>query len=184
MCPAQGDVWDGVQEFLDGTATPSETAAMADAFEQHKSKLDWLVGDVQCPDDAVGVIALIDGWFAALDLFDAPATIQQYWPRLLIGYAADAVTRSGRSTKTSSAQDVTAILERIQCVECVVCPGVDLGEDWRFEVPDLVGSALVVNDTAVHLSAFPNEPDRGETETRRGRIARPSQRRRGGGRVF
>ena len=36
-------------------------------------------------------------------------------------------------------------------------PGVDLGEDWRFDSSDTVGSALVAQGTALHLSAFPSE---------------------------
>ena len=174
----QGEVWDGVEGLLGGMEASSETSAMSDAFEQRKDDLDLLVEGLPYPEGAVGVVVLINGQFAALDLFAQPSTVQEFWPRLVVGYAADAATRTNKPAPTTTTLDATTVLDRLRGVDCAVCPGVDLGEDWRFDSSDLVGSALVVEDIALHLSAFPSDPDRRAVDANQGRIASPSRRRR------
>ena len=180
----QCEVWDGVDMVLDGMATSSHTAAMCDAYDQHRDDLASRRADLRCPPDAVGVIALINGAFAALDLFDSPSTVQQFWPRLVTGYAVDATMRVDQQpTSTPPTADAADILRRLGRVDCTVCDGVDLGEDWRFESADLVGSALVIKNSPVHLSAFPNDTGYERAMNHQGRIAPPSQRHHGHGPV-
>ena len=79
-----------------------------------------------------------------------------------------------------TAKGATALLEHVGEIECRPCPSVGLGKDWRFEAEDVLGQALVVQRTSVHLSAFPNadlDEDR-EGRSRRSRIMPPSRRRR------
>ena len=174
----QAEVWDDVGAFLACMGTPSETGAMADVFRQRRRDFEVIVTGLPCPDEAVGVVAVIDGAFAALDLFDRPTTLRHVWNRLVTGYAADAVMKETAKRSAESQSDVGSVLDRVRRVECAVCPGVDLGEDWRFDSPDLVGSALVVDGAPVHVSAFPGTDDRDERESPGPRIVSPSQRRR------
>jgi len=179
----QGEVWDYVQEKLRRLHAHSPTMSMHDAIEQRRPTIRDYTGAMVCPEGARGVIVAIDGKFAAMDLFDKPATLQRLWHRLLTGYALDAIDRPGAapdaevkpfvSEGSNGAQEV---LDHIAGLTCDAFPSVGLGEDWRFESDEAVGQALVVEKTAVHLSAFPNsrDGDRGG----RSYIARPSQRRR------
>ena len=88
----QGEVWESVQGFLARMDTSSETMAMSDAYREREVDIEGLVKAFACPEDAVGVIATIDGKFAAFDLFDQPGTLRKVWPRLMTGYAADAMS--------------------------------------------------------------------------------------------
>ncbi|MFH0979919.1 MAG: DUF6569 family protein [Planctomycetota bacterium] len=174
----QGEVWEGVGELLCAMGTPSETAAMADAFRQRQDDLGEFVRGLPCPEEAVGVMVMINERFTCVDLFDRPRTLQQVWPRLVSGYAADAIAQAAAPVLDETSVVGAAILDRLRQAECVACAGVDLGEDWRFETPELLGSALVVEGAALHLSAFPSDPAGARRDSNVGRIASPSQRRR------
>ncbi len=155
----QGEVWDCVEGFLACMDTSSETMAMSDAYRKREVDIEGLVKVFACPDDAVGVIATIDGKFAACDLFDRPDTLKKVWPRLMTGYAADAVMRKAMKGASGGQGAPFNVLDRLAGEECTVSRGVDLGDDWRFESRDLVGSALVLDGTALHVSAFPVNDD-------------------------
>lgn len=154
----QGEVWEEVGSLLSSLACSSDTMAMADAFGQRTGDLQAHVTELPCPEDTVGVIALTNGRFGALDLFDRPSTLQRVWPRLVAGYAADALARGRSPDASEAAVDATDLLDRLGQTACVACSGVDLGEDWRFDSADTVGSALVAEGAALHLSAFPKHP--------------------------
>jgi len=173
----QGEVWESVQGFLARMDTSSETMAMSDAYREREVDIEGLVKAFACPEDAVGVIATIDGKFAAFDLFDQPDTLRKVWPRLMSGYAADAMMRKAMKGASGGQGEPFNLLDRLGSLECTVNRGVDLGDDWRFESPDLVGSALVLDGTALHLSAFPVEDDPANAGNPGPRIARPRRRR-------
>ncbi len=189
----QGAVWDDVAERAACLQSPSPTMAMHDVVEQNQNSLNAYVEALSYPAEACGVIAAIDGRFVAIDLFDKAQTMEQVWPRLVTGYAMDAISRrastkaSGRS-KAFTAKGTGALLEHLGQVPCVACPSVGMGEDWRFEAPDILGQALIVPAKAestpidsipkvcVHLSAFPN--DSRDRDTAPGPSILPPSRRR------
>ena len=171
----QGAVWDDVAERSACLQSPSPTMAMHDVVDQNQDSLNAYVEALRYPADACGVIAAIDGRFVAIDLFDKARTMEQVWPRLVTAYAMDAISRrhadgksAGRS-KPFTAKGAGALLEHLGQVPCVACPSVGLGEDWRFEAPDILGQALIVPAgeedvptaqgprVCIHLSAFPND---------------------------
>jgi hypothetical protein len=152
----QLEVWEYVEELHAAMGTCSSTAAMADAVVQRRGDLDGMANKLRCPADAVGVMAVINGRLAVMDVFDQPATLAKLWDRLIVGYATDAISRANVDAAISSAFDAIALLEQTNGIECEVHPAVDLGEEWRFEGEQLVGSALVTDGVAVHLSVFPN----------------------------
>jgi hypothetical protein len=153
----QGEVWDDVEELHVAMGTCSPTAAMSDAISQRRSELDNLASKLPCPADALGVIVVINGQFAVMDIFDQPSTLAKLWDRLIVGYASDAISRVNASSASGSQFDAVALLDRANGIESEVHPAVDLGEEWRFEGEQLVGSALVTDGVGVHLSVFPNE---------------------------
>jgi hypothetical protein len=171
----QGAVWDDVAERSARLQSPSPTMAMHDVVDQNQDSLNAYVEALTYPADACGVVAAIDGRFVALDLFDKAQTMEQVWPRLVTGYAMDAISRRADAKpvgkpKTFTAKGAGALLEHLGQVPCVACPSVGVGEDWRFEAEDILGQALIVPvqeesqtgeptpQVCVHISAFPNDP--------------------------
>jgi len=164
----QGAVWDEVACCLGAAVAESPTMAMHDAIEQRRETLDGYTDALPWPDGAQGVIAAISGKFVAVDLFDKAETLRRVWPRLVTGYALDALARQKVRSRPFTPKGAGALLEHLGEVACQPCPSVGVGQDWRFESPAVVGQALVAEGVCVHLSAFPNE------ETSDGRRPGPS----------
>jgi hypothetical protein len=123
------------------------------------------------------VIAAIGGTFAAADCFDKAGTLRQVWPRLVTGYALDAIATGEKRDSGLSGEAVEGVLEHLGGLDCQPCPTVGVGQDWRFESQSLVGQALVAEGACVHWSAFPNDEERGR-RAQGPRIVPPSRRRR------
>ena len=155
----QGAVWNQIACHLFRLDLSSPTAAMHDAFEQRRASIDEYLSALPCPADAHGVVVAVGGRFVALDLFDQPATLRRIWPRLLTGYALDALVESEPVSEEFSVGSGQALLQQVVAAACARCPTVGLGEDWRFDVETTFGQALIANGVCVHLSAFPRAAD-------------------------
>ncbi len=180
----QGEVWDDVQRCIASAGAPAPTMALRDVVEHGRDSFDQYVAALPYPEDACGVIVAIDGTFVAADVFDRPDTLARIWPRLVTGYAMDAIGHGENKPGSFSAKAADVLLEHVGEIECTPCPSVGAGKDWRFEAEDIVGQALMANRTCVHLCAFPNS-ESGRQESTGPRIAPPSQRqqRRGASRL-
>ena len=176
----QGEVWDEVQRCMSATGAASPTMAMHDAIEQRKESLEDYARALPWPEGSRGMVAAIGGKLAALDMFDKPETLRRMWPRLVGGYALDALTRGAREGGEFTGKGARELLEHLAGLACQSCPTVGVGEDWRFDSVAVVGQALVLQPACVHLSAFPNDsaPDAGQGRP----IQSPSRRRRNLGR--
>lgn len=177
----QGAVWDEVACSVRTSGSHSPTMAMHDVVEQRHDSLAGFIAALAHPTRARGIIAAIAGRFAALDLFDSPAALERLWPRLVTGYAMDAITQAHQPDKPRqfTAKGAAALLEHVAEVECRAFPSVGLGEDWRFEAEDILGQALVAEGECVHLCVFPafaaDAP--ADVSTMAPRISPPSSRR-------
>jgi len=170
-------IWEEVGCSLGAAAVESPTMSMHDAIEQRRQTLDGYLDALPWPDGAQGVIAAIGGKFVALDLFDKAETLHRVWPRLMTGYALDALGQEKATCRPFTSNGAGAVLEHLGGITSQPCPSVGVGQDWRFESKAVVGQALVAEDVCVHMSAFPNE----EANDRRRRgpsIEPPSSRRR------
>ena len=173
----QGEVWDDVQCCISASGASAPTMAMRDVVEHRRDVLDTYVEALPYPDGACGVVVAINGVFVAADIFDRPDTLGRIWPRLVTGYAMDAIGRDKDKPATFSAKGAGMLLEHVGEIECIPCPSVGVGKDWRFEAEDVIGQALVVDDVCVHLSVFPND-GAGRRDSTGPRILPPSRRRR------
>jgi len=173
----QAGVWEEVESAMAAVDADSPTMAMHDAIDQRRDSIDSYVEALAYPDGARGIVVAINGRFAAIDLFDQADTLRRIWPRLVTGYALDAIGRPGKKGRRLTAKGARALLEHLGEVDCQPCPSAGVGEDWRFESKGTVGQALVVEDTCIHLSAFPND-DTSDGHQHGSRIEPPSRRRR------
>lgn len=180
----QSEVWEDVDMLHAAMGTTSDTSAMADAIAQRRSDLQDLTSQLPCPADAVGVIVVINGHFAVMDVFDRPSTLAKLWDRLVVGYATDALARGDETAAKANGFNVSDLLGQASGIECDVQPTVDLGEDWRFEAETLMGSALVTHGVAVHLSVFPGSSGGSRDARMGGKIRGPHWRSGGDYRVY
>ncbi|HEX5817376.1 MAG TPA: DUF6569 family protein [Gemmatimonadales bacterium] len=156
----QGAVWSEIAAKAERMAAPSATSAMSDIFVRHGETIEEYAGQFAAQDGQVGAVFVIGRRAVGLDLFDAPATLRTYLPKLIRGYALDALDAElGRGGTMRAGGGVSiALAERFlgALAECgaQTYPAVGLGQDLRLRGDGLTGAALQVEETFVHLGAF------------------------------
>jgi hypothetical protein len=172
---SQSEVWSEVERMHDRLGSPSETGAMKDSYDHRRDELDVMKQAFTQPEAGQsGVIACIDGRPVALDAFDRPETLSKLWPRLLSGYALDALGHAPGEVDKSA---IKAFLARAAAADNTSHEGLGLGMDVVLTAPDVVGNALTWEDGVVHLALFARSDDpQSHQGYRAQRIERPSRR--------
>jgi hypothetical protein len=153
----QGQVWDAISAKAARLQARSETGAMADLFETHSASVDAHVDAIRVVAGQRGAVFLIEGRPVGLDLFDCARTFKALLPKLVRGYAIDAIDRHGsigRSGGDDMAERVSGFLSEATELEGKAFPAIGAGESWRFTSPTLSGGGLEVSGMLVHLSVF------------------------------
>lgn len=172
----QSEVWDEVDKLRHRIGAESPTGAMKDSFDHRRGELDVMKQTFSDPDAGqTGVIACIDGKPVAMDAFDRPETLTKLWPRLLSGYALDAL---GRPEQPLGKGAVKQFLTAAATAETTSHEGLGVGMDVVLTAPGVIGNALMWEDGVVHLALFARSVDEAPTTQgyRAQRIERPSHR--------
>ncbi|MFI5460597.1 MAG: ARPP-1 family domain-containing protein [Isosphaerales bacterium] len=148
----QGAVWGEVARKLGAMGSASPSQAFDQVYKDHQTRLGELVGRMSPPDGCHGVIFAVGGQIAGADLFDRPATLSKLWSKLVRAYALDALETG--LTETTTAEVVSRWVHSAAVARAEPFPSPGLGRDFRLEAPGLFGSALVVDDQAVHVELF------------------------------
>ena len=155
----QGAVWDDVaMKHAELGVAASSTGAMRDAFANRRGELQKILDDLKQPEAGqTGVAALVGGQPVAVDLFDKADTLEQLWPRLIRGYALDAL---GAIDSVDHENAVSDLIDHASNAEMTVHDGVGLGEDVVLTGATVIGKALWLDGSLIHMSLFP----RGSTD--------------------
>jgi hypothetical protein len=108
-------------------------------------------------------VFLLNGEPRGVDLFDSPHTFRSLMPKLLRGYALDAIDprfnpasrrlsslRATGESQTRAKELMRQVLDAPRAP--FAAPGI--GETWRLFAPQLSGGGLSRDGNLVHLSAF------------------------------
>ena len=161
----QGAVWSEIawKEARFGARSPS--AALHDLYAREADDIAAMVRAFPCPEGATGIAVAIGGKLIAVELFDAPSTLAEQWPRLIEGAAsawADhrrAVAAGTEPAPRHRHPDDGALGRMLARADAglgraVVGPSVGEGFDVRLTGSRVRGGALVVGDDVVHLELF------------------------------
>jgi hypothetical protein len=88
------------------------------------------------------------------DVFDKPATLAKLWPKLVRGYALDALEPCEGEQTPVTREAVREWLRRATQGKMERFKSVGLGDDIRVEAEEIVGAGLVVDDQPVHVEIF------------------------------
>ncbi len=91
----QGEIWEEVDRKLMCMGTRSASSALGQVYEDYENRLKDVVRKVRVPEDCCGVVFAFGGSVAGIDLFDRPETLQKLLPKLVKGYAIDAIEEAG-----------------------------------------------------------------------------------------
>ena len=171
---SQGEVWAEVALKHQEAGSSSPTGAMRDAFDHRRSELDGIKTAFAEPEPGqTGVIACVGGRPVALDAFDRPETLTKLWPRLLSGYALDAI---GRTESALEPNAITSFLGSAASATVTGHEGLGLGMDVVITDRSVVGNALTWEEGVVHLALFARADDGSSRSHRAARIEAPSRR--------
>jgi hypothetical protein len=153
---AQGEVWQEVGRKLGAMGSPSPTQAMAQAYEDHRQRLNAVIDRVCVPEGCCGVAFAVHGQIAGVDLFDKPATLTKLWRKLIQSYAIDALEPATSSTtRVVAAAEVSSWVASAGNVPADAFQSPGLGTDLRLRSQSLAGASLIVEQHPVHLELFP-----------------------------
>jgi hypothetical protein len=150
----QGEVWTEVSRKLAAMGSHSSTAALDQAYEDTRVRLDDMLGQMRVPEGCCGVVFALGGRITGVDLFDKPETLGKLWPKLLRAYAIDALETPLSAEVRVTPEAVRSWLNTANTAKVEPFPSPGLGQDVRLEAPTLVGASLVVEEQPVHVELF------------------------------
>jgi hypothetical protein len=148
----QGEVWDEVARKLDKLGSTSPSRELEQSYRDHEGRLNSLLVSLKAPEGYHGGAFALGGRIVGADLFGHPATFNRLWPKVVRGYALDALEESPGPRVRA-----IAVREWLQSAaaatrESFKSPG--LGDDVRLDTPGLLGAGLLVDGYPVHLELF------------------------------
>jgi hypothetical protein len=149
----QGEVWSEVSRKLGAMGSASPSAAFDQVYQDHRTRLNDLLGQVNPPDACHGVAFALGGQIAGADVFDQPATLVKLWAKLARAYALDALEVQGPAAPVTK-EAVSRWIQGSASADTKPFQPPGLGRDFRIEAPGLFGSALVIDDQPVHFELF------------------------------
>lgn len=175
-CSDQGAVWDDIATFHRSHGTSSGTGAMKDAYEARRGDMESFQRHFPWQEGQCGMAVLIKGRVAGIEFISLPVAYQQVHEKLLSSYVMDIpLARAGKSDP--SAKKVQKIIERIMEGTEERYSSVGLGEDCRFTVQGMVGSALLCEEWYVHAAFFRSDRTSGTKQGEHEQMSSMSRRR-------
>ena len=148
----QGLVWAEVARKHAMLGSSSPTGAMRDAYEQRASDLEAMTRTFGQPlPEQTGVVVTVGGRAVAFDGFDKAETLARLWPRLVRGYAMEAL---GHQERRSERNVVERFVAAIGSAKATAHDAVGLGTEVVLTEPGFVAGALVWEGSVVHVAAF------------------------------
>jgi hypothetical protein len=138
-----------------GTEVTFESLTIVPLLGKSPSEPDY---DIQ-----VGAVFILNGEPMGVDLFDSPQTFHSLSPKIVRGYAVDAIdlrsnpASRARSSTVAKGANVTRAEQFMRLVlDAPRTPfaATGLGETWRLFAPDVSGGGLTADGKLVHMSAF------------------------------
>jgi hypothetical protein len=154
----QGAVWNEVSRKLSAMGSASPSQAFNQVYQDYAARLNDLGARLQPPEGCHGVIFAVAGQIEGADLFDQPATLAKLWMKLVRAYALDAMEAQAIGAPPVTTDDVSRWLQSAASAKTESYPSPGIGSDVRLEASTLSGSALVVDEQAVHLELFAESP--------------------------
>jgi len=150
----QGAVWDEIAIQARMNKQSPVTGAMKDVLEAKQEDLDAFLEHLPIVADQNGLLVLVNGKVVGLDMVSRPAAFGMLHPKLIRSYVMDALTEKPATAKEKPRDMADTFLRKIpQCREQPF-DSVGYGRDFRYEGKKIVGSALVHEDTVIHMAFF------------------------------
>jgi len=169
----QGDLWDGIDHLSSEMKVHSRTGAMRDVYEDKKEDLEGYMKAFEYIPHQKGILVMINGRVMGIDIFSLEPVYKALHPKLVKSYAMDALLQQRKKVDNDIVEKARKFIgEAGECKE-EKFKSIGHGDDYRFEGPTIVGSALVHQETVIHMAFFETTGSE-----RVGRMSSASRRRR------
>jgi hypothetical protein len=149
----QREVWGEVSRKLKSMCSASPSAALQQAYEDHRARLQEIQTALGRPAGCTGAAFALGDQVVGVDLFDQPGTLAKLWAKILRAYAIDALEQPPNESTVSS-DEVREWLRSAADAEWQSFKSSGLGFDFRIKGPGVVGGSLMVDDKPVHAELF------------------------------
>ncbi len=153
----QSRVWDSIEEEAMSMNCHSSTGAMRETFEQSQNRLGDYIKAFDLQQGQHGLLVFINGEVAGLELLSRADQYARNHSKLIKSYSMEALYTQKEGVEVSE-DKVTGMMDDIKACPFSKHRSVGLGDDLRFSASMLVGSALVVEKTPVHMAFFRIDP--------------------------
>lgn len=148
----QGEVWAAVAAQHARLGTDSPTGAQSAIYDQRRADLAALRGAFPLEPGQAGAVYALGCDELCLDYVSRPKAFARLYPKLLDGYLLDAIDRPALDAADRARIEI--FLEAVGAAQVTTRPSEALGADHRLAGEGVVGSALVLDDELIQLSAF------------------------------
>ena len=164
----QGKVWNQIDEMALDLKVKSGTGAMKDVFNSVEEQLEEYIKNFNIMPDQKGLFVFIDGKIAGFDVLSLSSAYGKIHSKLIKSYSMDAI-RSGFTKREKAGpvknknadtdiyiEQAKYFIEEIKGCNETKFKSAGLGYDYRYEGEFCVGSALLVEEYAIHMAFFKN----------------------------
>lgn len=150
----QAAVWAEVSRIAYLHNSPSPTDALQDTRAGLSGSLAAFKAlCAKIPHETRGVVVAIGGQPVALEVLAGPRSFAKVFPKLLTGYALEALEHE-RNGAAPGSSTVEKFMSGVSETRRELHPAVGEGTDVRFETEELSGYALVADGGVLHAVAF------------------------------
>jgi hypothetical protein len=164
----QGEVWSEIAHLQESAGIHSPTSAMNDVFKAREDDLRKCQDIFKPVPNQVGLIALLDGAPAGVDVVSLTGAYAKIHPKLVRSYTLDGLLdapkpgEGGLTSRPSTlahqsadwATQARQFFDEIVAAEDREFPSIGFGTDHRFKGKALAGSALVYENEVIHAAFF------------------------------
>jgi len=150
----QGAVWEGIRNQSEAADIESPTGAMRDIHEANKEDLDAYLEHFTLVPGQKGILVLVGGKVAGMDMLSRSEAFRVIYPKLIKSYIMDAILEKQGKAKANPLETAQAFMADILECQEQKYDSVGYGTDYRYEGGKIVGSALIHEDTVIHMAFF------------------------------
>lgn len=153
----QEKVWRKTLEYLVHEKINSQTEAYHDYEKALQNELQRFKKNFRWQSQQIGFIAFINGEFSLLDIFDKAEVASKIKDKLIQSCAVDAYDRKATKQKIKNSPNPQKIIDKLSLMDWEELKPIGEGQHLNAEDEEITASALICQDTLIHLSASPTE---------------------------
>ncbi len=153
----QSIVWENIRSSLNSLRVSSRTLSLHDAFKGYESQIEWYFENLDFG-EAKGLIAFAGSKFICMDLFISPFLFKKFMPKILRGYAFDALLLRENPTDLIKPEEAKRVIDKAFKSKMKKYPAVGKGFEFRGEGEGIIVRGLKEeeNKEFLHLAVFPD----------------------------